>query len=115
MKIKVNGSRLYFDVEGVAYDARGEVAAERPTLILLHGSPGNSDHTVFKRYFHELTDVAQVIYLDMLGSGRSDVCGGISPAGRGLAHHGLPRRRRQDHMSDPGARWRGRSGDTNLR
>jgi proline iminopeptidase len=63
MKIKVSGSRLYFDVEGVAYDARGEVAAERPTLILLHGSPGNSDHTVFKRYFHELTDVAQVIYL----------------------------------------------------
>ncbi len=72
MKIEVNGTQLYFDVEGISYDVDGASADERPTLILLHGSPGNSDHTVFKPVFRQLTDVAQIIYLDMSGSGRSD-------------------------------------------
>lgn len=72
MKITVNGSKLYFDVEGISYDVDGAEADERPTLILLHGSPGNSDHTVFKPVFRQLRDVAQVVYLDMSGSGRSD-------------------------------------------
>ena len=72
MRIDVNGSRLYFDIEGVGYDIDGSSAEQRPTLILLHGSPGTSDHTVFKPVFRELTDVAQIVYLDLLGSGRSD-------------------------------------------
>lgn len=72
MKIEVNGSRLYFDVDGVGLDTCGVRFDERPTLLLLHGSPGNSDHSVFKPWFHELTDVAQVVYLDLRGSGRSD-------------------------------------------
>lgn len=72
MRIDVGGSKLYFDIEGVGFDARGPVGEHRPTLILLHGSPGNSDHTVFKPWFHQLTDVAQIVYLDLRGSGRSD-------------------------------------------
>ena len=72
MKIEVNGARLYFDVEGVGYDVAGPSADERPTLILLHGSPGTSDHTVFKPVFRQLADTAQIVYLDMAGSGRSD-------------------------------------------
>ena len=72
MRIDVNGSKLYFDVEGVGFDVDGPVAEERPTLLLLHGSPGNSDHTVFKPMFRELSDVAQIVYLDLRGSGRSD-------------------------------------------
>lgn len=71
MRVMVNGRRLFFDVEGVGLDGRGELD-ERPTLVLLHGSPGNSDHTVFKPYFHRLADIAQVVYLDLLGCGRSD-------------------------------------------
>ena len=69
MRIDVNGSRLYFDIEGVGYDIDGSSAEQRPTLILLHGSPGTSDHTVFKPVFRELTDVAQIVYLDLLGPG----------------------------------------------
>src|SRR5262245_13797624 len=45
--------------------------APRPVVVLLHGGPG-ADHTVFKPEFDALTDVAQVVYLDQRGSGRSD-------------------------------------------
>lgn len=71
MKIEVNGAQLYFDVDGVGYDVQGTSADERPTVILLHGSPGTSDHTVFKPTFRQLADIAQIVYLDMSGSGRS--------------------------------------------
>jgi proline iminopeptidase len=42
-----------------------------PALLLLHGGPG-ADHSLFKPEFSTLTDIAQVIYLDQRGSGRSD-------------------------------------------
>lgn len=72
MKIEVNGKALFFDVEGDGVHIDGPVLTEKPTLILLHGSPGNSDHSVFKPMFSQLVDVAQIVYLDLAGSGRSD-------------------------------------------
>jgi proline iminopeptidase len=42
----------------------------RPTLLLLHGGPGG-DHSLFKPLFGQLADVAQVVYLDQRGHGRS--------------------------------------------
>ncbi len=72
MKIRVNGKELFVDVEGQGLVAENGILTEKPTLILLHGAPGNSDHTVFKPMFSELTDAAQIIYLDMCGCGRSD-------------------------------------------
>lgn len=72
MKIKINGKNLFFDVEGDGVHIDGPTLTEKPTLVLLHGSPGNSDHSVFKPMFSDLTDVAQVVYLDLAGSGRSD-------------------------------------------
>ena len=45
---------------------------ERPTVVLLHGGPGSFDHTYFKPEFARLTEVAQVVYLDLNGHGRSD-------------------------------------------
>ena len=71
MKILVNGVNLYFDVEGAALRAHGHIMREMPTLILLHGGPG-ADHSIYKPVFSALTDVAQVIYLDHRGNGRSD-------------------------------------------
>lgn len=71
MKILVNGVHLYFDVEGVGLRASGRVMQEMPTVILLHGGPG-ADHSIYKPDFSALTDVAQVIYLDHRGNGRSD-------------------------------------------
>ena len=44
----------------------------RPTLLLLHGGPGG-DHSLFKPLFGRLADVAQVVYLDQRGHGRSAV------------------------------------------
>jgi pimeloyl-ACP methyl ester carboxylesterase len=71
MHVAVDGVRLYFDVEGPGLVPDGAAMRERPTLVLLHGGPG-FDHTVFKPAFSALADVAQVVYLDHRGNGRSD-------------------------------------------
>jgi proline-specific peptidase len=71
MHVLVNGVRLFFDVEGAKLVAHGSVMREKPTLILLHGGPG-FDHTSYKPAYAALSDIAQVIYLDHRGNGRSD-------------------------------------------
>lgn len=72
MKILVNGVHLFFDVEGLALRPAGDVMAEAPTLLLLlHGGPG-ADHSGYKPTFSALAEVAQVVYLDHRGNGRSD-------------------------------------------
>ena len=71
MRIEVNGVRLFFDVEGAKLVPDGPVMREKPTLILLHGGPG-MDHSSFKPAFSQFTDIAQVIYIDHRGNGRSE-------------------------------------------
>lgn len=71
MRVLVNSVRLYFDVEGAGLVTDGATMREKPTLILLHGGPG-MDHTGYKPRFSQLADVAQVVYLDQRGNGRSD-------------------------------------------
>jgi pimeloyl-ACP methyl ester carboxylesterase len=71
MFVTVNGARLYFDVDGPGLVPDGKTMRERPTLLLLHGGPG-FDHSGFKPDFATLTDVAQVVYLDHRGNGRSE-------------------------------------------
>jgi pimeloyl-ACP methyl ester carboxylesterase len=71
MRVLVNGVRLYFDVEGAQLRAAGDRMEEKPTLLLLHGGPG-ADHSLYKPAFSALTDVAQVVYLDHRGNGRSE-------------------------------------------
>jgi proline iminopeptidase len=71
MRVEVNGVRLFFDVDGEKWTPHGPHLREKPTLIVLHGGPG-SDHSGFKPYFSRFTDIAQVIYLDHRGNGRSD-------------------------------------------
>ena len=44
---------------------------EKPTLVLLHGGPGY-DHSGFKPAFSRLADIAQIVYYDHRGHGRSD-------------------------------------------
>ena len=73
MRMMVDGVGLYFDVDGCGVVAEGDVMVERPTLLLLHGGPG-ADHSLFKPEFSAMVDVAQVVYLDQRGSGRSDRC-----------------------------------------
>lgn len=67
------GRRLFVDVEGAALVPDGDRMRERPTLLLLHGGPG-FDHSGFKPLFGRLAEVAQVVYVDHRGHGRSDDC-----------------------------------------
>ncbi len=71
VRVQVNDVRLFFDVEGAGLVIDGPNMRERPTVVLLSGGPG-FDHTVFKPSYSQLADVAQIIYLDLRGHGRSD-------------------------------------------
>jgi pimeloyl-ACP methyl ester carboxylesterase len=71
MRILINGVHLYFDVEGSGLRPSGDSMRDVPTLVLLHGGPG-ADHSIYKPAFSVLSDVAQVVYLDHRGNGRSD-------------------------------------------
>lgn len=73
MRIEISpGVRVYVDVQnpGLVPDG-GRGLVEKPALLLLHGGPG-FDHSGFKPAFAALADVAQVVYLDHRGHGRSD-------------------------------------------
>lgn len=75
MRIEIEaGVRLFIDVEGAGWVPDGPRLRQKPTLILLHGGPG-FDHSSFKPLFGRLADVAQVVYVDHRGHGRSDRCG----------------------------------------
>ena len=65
------GVRLYVDIEGCGLVPEGATMRDKPTLILLHGGPGY-DHSSFKPIFSALADVAQIVYVDHRGHGRSD-------------------------------------------
>ena len=71
MEIDVNGTRLWFDIDGPALVPEGRAMRERPTVVLIHGGPGSYDHSYFKPDFGRLTRSAQVVYLDLRGHGRS--------------------------------------------
>ena len=71
MHVRVNGVRLFFDVEGARLVPDGPAMREKPTLLLLHGGPG-FDHSIYRPAYSALADVAQVIFLDHRGNGRSE-------------------------------------------
>ena len=69
MKIQVNGTELYFDVVGSGLDAARDFR-QRPTLLLLHGGPG-FDHSYLRPWLDPVSEVAQLVYIDERGCGRS--------------------------------------------
>lgn len=70
MKAKIRGTEIFFDIEGAGFVPEGDRMVERPPLFLLHGGPGG-DHAPFKISSVALRDVAQLVYVDHRGSGRS--------------------------------------------
>ena len=72
MHVVVNGTRLWFDVDGAGLVPNGNEMRKRPTVVLVHGGPASYDHSYFKPEFGRLTEHAQVVYLDLRGHGRSD-------------------------------------------
>jgi proline iminopeptidase len=71
MRVNIGDVHLFFDVEGAKLRPDGARMREVPTLVLLHGGPG-FDHSNFKPDFSRLAEVAQVVYYDHRGNGRSD-------------------------------------------
>jgi pimeloyl-ACP methyl ester carboxylesterase len=71
MHILINGARLFFDVEGAAFVPDGPRMRRRPTVLFLHGGPG-ADHSHYRPAWSALSDVAQLVFLDHRGNGRSE-------------------------------------------
>jgi pimeloyl-ACP methyl ester carboxylesterase len=70
--VAADGTRHWFDVDGLSLVPEGPAMRKRPTVVLLHGGPGGFDHSYFKPDFARLAEVAQVVYLDVYGHGRSE-------------------------------------------
>jgi len=87
MYVSVNGARLFVDVEGLGLVPDGPRMRQRPTVLLLHGGPG-FDHTMYKPAFSALAEVAQVIYYDHRGQGRSEMRSEGAPDTLNLAQWG---------------------------
>lgn len=70
MFVTVNNQRLFFDVVGEKFAMDGPRMREKPTLIVMHGGPG-FDHSGMRVDFDHFADIAQVLYFDHRGNGRS--------------------------------------------
>lgn len=70
MFVTVNNQKIFFDVVGEKMKIDGKRLVEKPTLIAMHGGPG-FDHARMRPDFDVFADIAQVIYLDHRGNGRS--------------------------------------------
>jgi len=71
VRIQLDDVSLFFDTAGPGLVADGPRMTERPVVVLLPGGPGQ-DLSLFKPAFEPLSDVAQLVYLDPRGCGRSD-------------------------------------------
>jgi proline iminopeptidase len=70
----VNGTRIFFDVDGARTVWEGDTEVERPVMVMLPGGPGSS-HMHYKREragFNRFKSAFQVVYIDWRGAGRSD-------------------------------------------
>lgn len=70
MYAQINGTRIFFDVEGMGWVPDGPIMRQKPTCFVLHGGPGG-DHTGYKPGLSQLAEEMQLIYIDNRGSGRS--------------------------------------------
>lgn len=71
MHIDIGDTKLFFEVYGSKLVPAGADTQVKPTVIFLHGGVGFFDHTVYIDFWSQFADVAEVIFLDFRGSGRS--------------------------------------------
>ena len=71
MRITVNGVRLFVDIDGPKLVPDGPFMRQRHTVLALHGGPG-ADHSILRPLMQQIGDIAQVVYVDHRGNGRSD-------------------------------------------
>lgn len=70
MFVTIEGQRIFFDVVGAKLALDATSMREKPTFIVLHGGPG-FDHSGLRPGFDRFAGMAQVIYIDHRGNGRS--------------------------------------------
>ena len=73
MFIEIDGCRIFFDVYGSSLKIEADGIASKPTLIVLHGGLGLADHTLYVEFWSQFSSIAQVVFVDQRGCGRS-VC-----------------------------------------
>lgn len=71
MLLNIGDIDIYFEVYGSKLNIETDCVTQKPTLLFLHGGPGLADHTLYVNFWSQLADVAQVIFIDMRGQGRS--------------------------------------------
>ena len=71
MFANINGTKLFFDVEGSGYVPVGPTMVAKPVLFAVHGGPG-SDHSDFKPWLTPLSENYQIVYLDQRSNGQSE-------------------------------------------
>ncbi|WP_391117662.1 alpha/beta fold hydrolase [Psychrobacillus sp. L3] len=71
MFAKINGTRIYFDVEGRELIFDGKSWKKKPICFIIHGGPGG-ELTGFGSFLTPLSDYMQLIYIDQRGCGRSE-------------------------------------------
>lgn len=72
MFIKINGANLFFEVYGSKLSLTKDSVNKKPTMIVLHGGHGFADHTLYVEFWSQFQDIAQIIFIDQHGCGRSD-------------------------------------------
>ena len=70
MYAHVNGVDLFFDVLGSGFEVTDSKLVAKPVVVVHHGGPGN-DHSYFRPWIDALAEVAQLVFVDQRGSGRS--------------------------------------------
>ena len=70
VRVAVNETELYFDVEGTELAIANDVLRRRPTIVALHGGPG-FDQGYLRPGLAPLSRLAQILYVDLRGQGRS--------------------------------------------
>lgn len=71
MYASINGTKIFYDVDGQGFEVDGDRVKEKPVVFVIHGGPGGC-HITFKPYLDELTKSAQLIYIDQRGCGFSE-------------------------------------------
>ncbi len=72
MHISLNGCKIFFEVYGSKFVKYDNKLQEKPTFIFLHGG-SFLDHSPYVNFWSRFSDVAQVIFIDHRGCGRSDL------------------------------------------
>ncbi|QWW72574.1 alpha/beta fold hydrolase [Rhizobium sp. WYJ-E13] len=70
MYASINGTEIFFDIEGGGLREIDGRLYEHPTIFVLHGGLG-FDHGYLRDGLSRLSDIAQIVYVDLRGQGRS--------------------------------------------